>query len=51
MRGRKEEVQINVREVKKIFSQNPRKDFIQLVIQRKKLGTQYQNTEMYMRRK
>ena len=40
-----EEIQNNIKEVEKIFRQNPRKDTMQLKIQRKKLRAQYQNTE------
>ena len=39
-----EEVQNNMKEVEKIFRQNPRKDIMQLIRQRKKLRTKYQNT-------
>ena len=46
-----EEVQRNIKEIEKIFRQNPRKDIMQLKIQRKKLRAQYQNTEnIYQRR-
>ena len=40
-----EKVQNNIKEVEKIFRQNPRKDIMQLKRQRKKLRAQYQNTE------
>ena len=40
-----EEIQNNIKEVEKIFRQNPRKDIMQLKRQRKKLRAQYQNTE------
>ena len=40
-----EEVQ-NMKEVENIFRQNPRKDIIKLIRRRKKLRTQYQNTEI-----
>ena len=42
---RLEEVQNNIKEVEKIFRQNPRKNIMQLKRQRKKLRAQYQNTE------
>ena len=40
-----EEVHNNFKEVEKIFTQNPRKDIMQLTRQRKKMRAQYQNTE------
>ena len=38
-----EYVQNNIKEVYKIFRQNPRKDIMKLKRQRKKLRAQYQN--------
>ena len=40
-----DEVQNNIKDVEKIFRQDPRKDTMQLKRQRKKLRTQYQNKE------
>ena len=39
-----EKVQNSIKEVGKIFRQNPRKHIMQLTRQRKKLKTQYQNS-------
>ena len=40
-----EEAQNNIKEVEKLFRQNPRKDIMQLKRKSKKLRAQYQNTE------
>ena len=42
---RSEEIQNNIKEIDKIFWQNPRKDMMQLKRQIIKLRAQYQNTE------
>ena len=42
---KKDTIQNNINEAEKIFRKNPRKENMQLKRQRKKLRTQYQNTE------